>query len=102
MSFIWAMKIDRATLEKIAGLAQLEFGPEEERQIMKDLEEILGFVEKLKEVDTGQTGEINHVSEKSNAFRPDDTGEVMSRDDALKNAPDHDGTFFRVPKVIQK
>lgn len=94
------MEINRATLDKIAHLARLEFGEEEAQRMMADMSEIVTWVEKLKELDTTGVEPLTSMSQEINSFRSDDPKTGLSRDEALKNAPDSDGTYFKVPKVI--
>jgi aspartyl-tRNA(Asn)/glutamyl-tRNA(Gln) amidotransferase subunit C len=94
------MEINRATLDKIAHLARLEFGEEEAQRMMADMSEIVTWVEKLKEVDTTGVEPLTSMSEEINAFRNDEPKSGLSREEALSRAPDSDGTYFKVPKVI--
>lgn len=95
------MQITKATLEKIAHLARLEVKPEEEEGLIKDLNEILTWVEKLNEVDTDGVEPLTHMSAEINGFREDVAINRLSKTDGLKLAPDHDNEFFKVPKVIK-
>jgi aspartyl-tRNA(Asn)/glutamyl-tRNA(Gln) amidotransferase subunit C len=94
------MEINRATLDKIAHLARLEFGEEEAQRMMTDMSEIVTWVEKLKEVDTTGVEPLTSMSQEINAFRNDEPKTGLSREEALSRAPDSDGTYFKVPKVI--
>jgi aspartyl-tRNA(Asn)/glutamyl-tRNA(Gln) amidotransferase subunit C len=55
---------------------------------------------KLDELDTEQISPMSHVLDVYNVFREEDARPRISHEDALKNAPDADGDYFRVPKVI--
>jgi aspartyl-tRNA(Asn)/glutamyl-tRNA(Gln) amidotransferase subunit C len=96
------MQVDDALIEKLSRLAMLQFNNEEREEIKKDLEKMIGFVDKLKELDTTGVEPLVHVTGEVNILREDVTGNMLSRDEALKNAPQHDGTYFQVPKVIKK
>lgn len=96
------MKVDKETLAKIAHLARLKIKPEEEDGLLKDMNEILNWVDKLKEVDTEGVEPITHMTEEKNILRSDKAESVISREDALKNAPEQDGQFFKVPPVIKR
>ncbi len=96
------MKVDKETLEKVAHLARLKIKPEEEDKLLKDLSEILSWVEKLKEVDTDGVEPLTHMTQEFNVLRADKAEKTISREDALKNAPDHDEQFFKVPKVLKR
>jgi aspartyl-tRNA(Asn)/glutamyl-tRNA(Gln) amidotransferase subunit C len=75
----------------------------------RDLNAILSYVDQLSELDTGNLDPMAQVaqiaeskSDPSDVLRPDELRECLSRDAALANAPQSDGTFFRVPKVIDR
>ena len=63
---------------------------------------MIGFVDKLKELDTTGVQPLLHMSELDDVLRDDVVQGSLSRAEALKNAGDNDGTYFRVPKVIRK
>jgi aspartyl-tRNA(Asn)/glutamyl-tRNA(Gln) amidotransferase subunit C len=96
------MKIDDKMIEKISGLAYLEFREEEKEKIRQDLEQILTFVEKLKELDTEDVDPLVYLSDRTNVLRGDNVSETISHEEALLNAPEKSGRFFKVPKVIRK
>lgn len=82
----------------MARLARLEV--ENVEAIQEDMSKILDFMDKLNELDTTNIAPLVYLNEGVNVTRPDITGEETSREEALKNAPATDGTFFRVAKVI--
>lgn len=94
------MKVDKALISKLEKLSRLKLAPEEQESIQKDLTNILGMVEKLNEVDTEGVEPLIHISEEINVLREDEVKHQLSREDALTNAPQTDGTYFLVPKVI--
>lgn len=96
------MKIDDQIIEKISGLAHLEFGEEEKEKIRQDLEQILTFVEKLRELDTDKVEPLVYLSDKKDVLREDKMIPTISTEEALLNAPEKSGHFFQVPKVIRK
>ena len=96
------MNIDKETLEKVAHLARLELDPSMEKDMLQDLEEILNWVEKLKEVDTEGVAPLTHMSFEKNALRPDESKRELSKEAGLTNAPAHDGNHFLVPKVLDQ
>ena len=63
---------------------------------------MISFIEKLKEVNTDGVVPLLHMSNNVNMLREDVVQGSVSREEALKNAPETDGTFFKVPKVIRK
>jgi len=96
------MKIDGQIIDKISRLAYLEFGEEEKDKIRQDLEQILTFVEKLRELDTENVEPLVYLSDKTDVLREDRMIPTLSNEEALLNAPEKSGCFFKVPKVIQK
>ncbi len=96
------MKVDRTDLEKVAHLARLKIKPEEEQQLIKDMSEIMNWVEKLREVDTTGVEPLTHMTEEVNILRKDEIEPTISRENSLKNAPDHNNQFFKVPKVLKR
>ncbi|WP_224996760.1 Asp-tRNA(Asn)/Glu-tRNA(Gln) amidotransferase subunit GatC [Cesiribacter sp. SM1] len=95
------MKIDKQTLQKIAHLARLEFEEESAEAMMADLSKILDWVEQLNEVDTEGVEPLTHMSVEVNVLREDLSQEPLSRERGLKNAPEKDQDYFRVPKVLE-
>ena len=85
----------------IASLARLRFSEEEEQKLAEQMSEILSYVEKLNELDTTDVPAMSHVLDLYNVVRSDRKQTRISREEALKNAPDTDGVYFRAPKVIE-
>lgn len=96
------MKIDKETLKKVAHLARVEVNPSMEKEMIKDLEEILTWVEKLNEVDTSGVAPLTHMSFEKNALREDIVKLELTKKEGLSNAPKHDGDYFQVPKVLDQ
>ena len=96
------MKIDKALISKLEKLARLELSAKEREQIQGDLNAILDMVAKLEELDTTNVEPLIHISEAVNVMREDAVKNQVSREAALRNAPDSDGQYFKVPKVIEK
>lgn len=95
------MKIDHDTLHKMAHLSRLEINPRDEEKILKEMSAIVTFVEKLNEVNTDGVEPLTTMSQEVNALREDVVKPHMPHSDALKNAPQKDNDFFRVPKVLE-
>lgn len=95
------MQVDKDTLHKVAHLARLTIKPEEEVKLLKDMSEILTWVNKLEEVDTKGVAPLTHMTSEVNAMRSDEAKQTISRADALKNAPKKNEKFFKVPKVLK-
>jgi aspartyl-tRNA(Asn)/glutamyl-tRNA(Gln) amidotransferase subunit C len=94
------MKVDKETLRKIAHLARLEINEKDEDGMVKSLTEILTWVEHLEEVDTEGVEPLTTMSKEINVLRSDQPNNALTRKDGLKNAPDSDDTYFKVPKVL--
>ncbi len=95
------MEINRATLDKIAHLARLEFDEKEAAQMMKHMTEIVTWVEKLNEINTDGVEPLTSMSHGVNSLREDETEATLSREAALSQAPSKNEEFFRVPKVLE-
>lgn len=96
------MQVDDALIEKLAKLSLLQFNEAEKEEIKSDLQKMIGFVDKLQELDTTGIEPLLHMSEEVNVLRDDIPGNMLNREEALKNASHHDGQYFKVPKVIKK
>jgi aspartyl-tRNA(Asn)/glutamyl-tRNA(Gln) amidotransferase subunit C len=96
------MKLSDETIEHIAHLARLEFEGESKSAIKKDLENIIGFMDKLSELPTENVEPLIFMSDEVNKLRDDVTVSSISQQDALKNAPKKDSDYFRIPKVLEK
>jgi aspartyl-tRNA(Asn)/glutamyl-tRNA(Gln) amidotransferase subunit C len=96
------MKIDKETVDKIAHLARLEFNNEAKEAMIKDMNNMLAFVDKLNELDTSNVEPLIYMSDEMNVLREDDVIQVITQEEALKNSPKHDSDYFKVPKVIGK
>lgn len=96
------MQVNDELVENLAGLARLEFN-DEEKEIIKDgLQRMIRFVDKLNELDTSGVKPLLHMTDAVNVLREDIVQGSITREEGLKNAPDTDGVFFKVPKVINK
>jgi len=95
------MKVDKETLDKIAHLARLEFDEKDSEKMIKDLGNIISFVEKLNEVNTDGVEPLTTMSHEVNALREDKVKPHLDHDIALKSAPKKDADYFRVPKVLE-
>ena len=96
------MEVNDKLVDKLALLSRLQFNEKEKLEIKNDLVRMIGFVEKLNELDLENTEPLLFMSSETNVFREDEVKGSITREEALKNAPLHDGVFFKVPKVIKK
>ena len=95
------MKITREDVRRVAELARLELAPDEEAALAGDLGAILGYVEKLAELDVSGVPPTAHVLDVGGVFREDRVDNAPNVERLLANAPDRWQGFFRVPKIIE-
>lgn len=95
------MKISLEDVRHVAALARLELSAEEEQKLVAELGAILGYVEKIAEIDTAGVPPTDHVFDIGAAFRADEVRNGPAVDALLANAPDRWQDFFRVPKIIE-
>lgn len=107
------MKVTEKDVAYVADLANLELTDQERQRMLKDLNSILDYIDRLNELDTADVLPMAQILAKfGQSGKPDDDIGVAWREDvlvpclphadAMKNAPETDGDFFKVPKVIEK
>lgn len=96
------MKLDKAMVEKLAHLSRLEFSEVEKTEMMKDMDNILGFVAKIEELDLEGQEPLVYLTQEESVLREDKAVQIITKDQALKNAPDKDTDYFRVPKIVTR
>ena len=96
----FTMRITKDDVEKVAKLAKLQLSEEEKERFRGDLEQILGYVDKLSEVDTESVVPTEYGHSSSTTLREDRIEPSLPQDEAIRNAPEQKDGFFRVPKVI--
>ena len=96
------MKVDHKTVKRLAELSKLSFSEQEENEMVDGLNEMIAFVDKLKELDTQNVEPLVFMNEQTDVLREDVIESPISQADALKNAPSKDMYYFRVPKVIKQ
>ncbi|MEX1063641.1 MAG: Asp-tRNA(Asn)/Glu-tRNA(Gln) amidotransferase subunit GatC [Balneolaceae bacterium] len=94
------MAVTDEDIKYVADLAKLQLSGEEVKQLRGDMNQILGYIETLNELDTDSVEPLEHVTDLDTHFRRDEAKDPVSHEDALKNAPDADSDYFRVPRVI--
>ena len=94
------MALTREEVLHVAQLARLSLKPEEIELFTRQLNDILAYVEKLQELDTGDVAPMTHAVPLTNAFREDAAREGLPRDQALENAPASEEGAFLVPRII--
>lgn len=92
--------IDREQVKKVAHLARLEITSEEEEQFTTQLNSILDYFEQLSELNTDNVQPTTRAIEISNITRPDKLEPFPNKTDLLSSAPQQDGNYFRVPKIM--
>ena len=95
------MSTDLATLRQLAHLSRLELDETKEQEMLGALNEILDWVDQLRQLDTANVEPLVHLSHEINVLRPDEACNSISHADGLRNAPRKDSDYFRVPKVLE-
>lgn len=96
------MKLSEAQVRHIASLSRLEVEGEELEALREQLSRILDFVEKLNELNTEGINPKFQIIPPENVLREDVEGISLSREKTMMNAPETDGEYFIVPKVVKK
>jgi aspartyl-tRNA(Asn)/glutamyl-tRNA(Gln) amidotransferase subunit C len=106
------MSVSEQDVDRVAELANLELTGSEKAQMLRDLNSVLGYFAQLNELDTSSVPPMEQVFRQITVagesaataphLRPDEVAPSLSRDQVMACAPDTDGVFFRVPKVIER
>lgn len=95
------MSISKDEVLYVANLARLRLNEAETEQLARDMSQILDYMELLGQVDTSEVEPLEHVIEIKQSLRKDEPSAPLDHETALKNAPDADSDYFRVPRVIE-
>lgn len=95
------MSVSKKDVDYVAGLAHLQLTEEESESLVSDMNQILDYMTTLEEVDTSDVEPLEHVIDLEYRLRDDKAEEPLDHKEALKNAPDADSDYFRVPRVIE-
>ncbi|MBO8130295.1 MAG: Asp-tRNA(Asn)/Glu-tRNA(Gln) amidotransferase subunit GatC [Candidatus Marinimicrobia bacterium] len=95
-------KVDKELVKKIADLARITLTEEEVELYATQLSKILDYMEQLNELDTTNVEPVSHVQNVVNVFREDKVKKSLDIKEVLQNAPEKEGSFFKVPGVIKK
>ena len=95
------MSVDNQTVRKVSKLAKIKINEKEETKFIEELNNILGWVDELKKVDTEQIEPMLSVFNESMVMRKDEVSSATSDELVLKNAPESKSGFFVVPKVVE-
>jgi len=96
------MKINNKLIKNLADLAKLKFNKTSSEEIKSDLEKMIGFIDKLSEINTDGVEPLIYLSDEVNVLRDDKVSSEVSQKEALKNAPEKDSDYFKVPTVLKK
>lgn len=96
------MEVNKQLVDRIANLSKLEFDETTKEAIRQDLERMIGFVDKLNEVNTDNVEPLIYVNDEVNVLRDDVVKQIITKEEALSNAPTKDSDYIKVPKVISK
>ena len=94
--------IDRKDVEHVARLTRLALSEAELERMREQLNSILAHLDTLRAVPTEGVEPTSHAVDLVNVMREDEVAPCLSQDDALANAPDRSGEFFRVPRIIEE
>ncbi len=94
------MGIDRQTVAAVAKLARLELSQDKIDLFAAQLDDVLAYMEKLNGLDTAGVEPMYSPVEHVSVMRPDEARKRFERSDVLGNAPETDGTFFVVPRIL--
>ena len=95
------MAVPEIDVKYVAHLARISLTPDEEQKIGAQLGNILGYIEKLKELDVSQVEPTAHAVPLVNVTRPDETRPSLPTEEALRNAPASANGLFLVPKIVE-
>ncbi|WP_188455112.1 Asp-tRNA(Asn)/Glu-tRNA(Gln) amidotransferase subunit GatC [Virgibacillus oceani] len=93
--------ISKDQVKHVANLARLAITDEEAEKFTNQLSSIIKYAEQLNELDTDGVEPTTHVLDLKNVLRKDEPKEWITQEDALKNAPDKKGDYFRVPSILE-
>ena len=92
--------ITESDVAYVAGLAQLDLDAAATARLVGEMNSILGYMEKLNELDTDSVEPMMHAMDLTNVFREDVVTPSLPRELALRGAPNHDNEYFMVPKIL--
>ncbi|MGV3772706.1 MAG: Asp-tRNA(Asn)/Glu-tRNA(Gln) amidotransferase subunit GatC [Verrucomicrobiales bacterium] len=95
------MAADDFNIKYVAQLARISLTPQEEEKLSAQLHHILGYIEKLKELDVAGVEPTAHAFPLVNVSRPDEVRPSISNEDALRNAPSKANGLFLAPKIVE-
>ncbi|HMP86246.1 MAG TPA: Asp-tRNA(Asn)/Glu-tRNA(Gln) amidotransferase subunit GatC [Lacibacter sp.] len=100
--YLCHMEVTRDLVEQLSRLARLQVPPAQREPLRNDLQQMIGFIEKLQELDTTGVEPLQHLTSVLNQLRPDVVASPLDRSAALQQAGLHDDQYFLVPTMIKK
>ena len=94
--------VDDKLIDSLSKLAKLKFDKKATKKIKSDLNIILSFIDAISEIDTDKIDPLIYMSDEINVLRSDEIKDEVSQEEALKNAPQKDSDYFKVPTVLKK
>lgn len=95
------MKIDEKEIAKVAKLARLDLSEDQKAEFSKQLNDIIEYVEKIKELDTSEVKPADHIADLNNVTREDLVQESLNSSDLEKIAPRFENGHIVVPRIIE-
>ena len=95
------MSAPQMDIKYVAHLARLQLTPDEEKKLGAQLDGILGYIEKLKQLDVTGVEPTAHAAPRVNVTRPDEARPSLPHDEAMRNAPAQANGLFMVPKIVE-
>ena len=96
------IKVNSKLIDKISSLSKLNFDARGKKKISSDFEKMLEFISIISKTDTKNILPLTHISEEVNVTRNDKVSNEVSKKDALKNSPQKDSDYFKVPTILKK
>ena len=96
------MEINNKLVQNLSQLAKLKFDKKSTEEMKGDLNKIIGFIDKLSDIETEGVEPLIYLSDEVNVLRTDEITHEISQENALKNAPQKDSDYFKAPTVLKK
>ena len=96
------MKINNKLIDQLGALSKLKFDKDSKEKMKNDLEKMILFIDKLSEIKTQNIDPLIYLSDEQNILRKDIPAQNTTQKAALKNAPQKDSDYFKVPKILKK
>jgi len=95
------MAVSKKDVEYVAQLARIQLSEDEKEQMIGDLNKVLGYMDKLNELDTDNVDIIVNPYYIENKFREDEVQESMNLEEVIKNSPQNLEEYILVPRIIE-